>query len=174
MHTWITSVFAYQDFRIKRLVWMLKYKNARRVAKLFAPHMGRALTELVGEEERFLGAQIVLVPIPLSQKRKRMRGYNQAELLARKIVEYMPEGSCRVDTTILKKDIETTPQADIHKRSDRLKNLGQCFSVSRQPRGGETIVLVDDVTTTGATFAEARRALKEAGYRKVRALSVGH
>jgi ComF family protein len=175
MHGWITSVFAYQDFRIKRLIWMLKYRNGKRTAKILAPYMQSALVEFLGEEQLFLGARNVsLVPVPLSKKRMARRGYNQAELLAKEILTLMPDSACVLHTDILKKEKETIAQADIKKRSDRLKNLGQCFSVVRKPETGKTVILIDDVTTTGATLFEARRALKEAGYRKVYALTVGH
>lgn len=175
-HDFITSIFAYQDFRIKKLVWMLKFKNGRRVAAHFGPYLAAALEEHLGEEKLFIGAgRILIVPIPLSRGRHKKRGYNQAEELARAMLKNLPEGKYHLETKLLKKEIETTPQADIRKRSARLSNLGDCFLVLPNTFGrGQTVILIDDVTTTGATLKAARKALRAAGFKKVFALTVAH
>ena len=172
----ITSVFAYHDFRVKRLVWLLKYRNARHVAEICAPALAGALTEFLGEEHSFLGDRPILaVPIPLSKKRLRTRGYNQAELLAKEMIKLLPPGRAVLDTRLLQKIAETKPQADIKKRNIRLVNLGDCFKVFPDRRNaGELVVLIDDVTTTGATLTAARKALRAAGFAKVYALTVAH
>jgi len=176
MHPFITSVFAYQDFRIKRLVKILKYRNARRVSAIFAPALAGALTEFAGEEHLFLGGRpILLVPIPLSKKRQRSRGYNQSELLAQEALKLLPGDRFVLDAGMLKKILETKPQADIKNRRARLANLGDCYQVAEGGRGrGGAVVLIDDVTTTGATLLAARKALRAAGYAKVHALTVAH
>lgn len=176
MQSFITSVFAYQDFRIKKLIWLLKYKNARHAARIFAPALAQTLTEFLGEENLFLGnRQILLVPIPLSKKRYQKRGYNQAELLAKEIFKLLPNEHIDIETNLLKKIIETTPQADIKKKSLRLQNLGDCFEmVAGRENSGEVIVLIDDVTTTGATLLAARKVLARGGFRKVYALTAAH
>lgn len=172
-HDFITSAYAYRDPRIRQLVRLLKYKNARHAAEIFALPLAGILTELLGEEGSFLGERILLVPVPLSRGRRRSRGYNQAELLARSMLLRMPAGAVSLDSGILKKIKETEAQADIQKKSVRLANLGDCFFAERA-RGGETVILIDDVTTTGATLLAARKALRAAGYKKVLALTAAH
>lgn len=174
--SFITSVFSYNDPRVKRLVKLLKYKNTRHAAALFAPYLAEALTEFLGEERLFVSSKrILLVPIPLSKKRARKRGYNQAELLARAMIKLLPKETVVLETKILKKIVETKPQAEIKKKNIRLHNLGECFAVVPGHTGaGETVILVDDVTTTGATLAVARRALSRAGFRSVYAVTVAH
>ena len=177
-HDFITSVFAYRDFRIRALVRMLKYKNARHASAVFAPYLAAALAEFVGEEGNFLGSgPTLLVPVPLSKKRRKERGYNQAELLVRGMLRHMPKGSAVLGNDILKKVVETGKQADITKRSVRLASLGDCFRASPEKAkeyAGRTIVLVDDVTTTGATLLAAHKALRAAGFKKVHALTVAY
>ena len=175
-HSFITSVFAYHDSRVKRLIKLLKYKNARHAAEIFAVPLAASLSEFFGEEQAFLGSRnILLVPIPLSKKRMQKRGYNQAELLARGMLAHLPAEKISVDTTLLKKIIETTPQADIKKKSVRLANLGDCFCVASGRSGnGKVVVLIDDVTTTGATLIAAKRALREAGFSRIYALTAAH
>jgi competence protein ComFC len=172
----ITSVFAYRDPRIRILVRMLKYKNTRHAADVFAPALAGVLTEFLGEEGMLLGGgDVILVPVPLSRKRKKTRGYNQAELLARATLALMPGVRIRIDTNLLEKTVDTKQQADITKRSERLQNLGDCFRVvSGRTSSGETVLLLDDVTTTGATIMAARKALRAAGFHKVYAITVAH
>jgi ComF family protein len=175
MHSWITSVYAYNDFRAKRLIHLLKYKNARGGAEVLAPALADALSEFLGEEHMFLGSRkICIVPIPLSKKRMKKRGYNQAELLARKTVTLINDTNVFLETNLLKKIKETSPQAEIKNRGKRLKNLGDCFAVVRASTREEVVVLVDDVTTTGATLTAARKALRAAGFRKIYGLTVAH
>jgi ComF family protein len=176
MHGWITSVFAYNDFRVKRLIWLLKYKNTRHVASIFAPFLTASLIEFLGEEALFHGARkIVLVPIPLSKKRMAKRGYNQAELLAKGIFENSVLKNISLNTKLLQKIVETKPQADIKNRGRRLENLGDCFAVNENmTANGEVVILIDDVTTTGATVTAARKVLRAAGFRTIYALTVAH
>lgn len=175
MHSWITSVFAYGDFRVRRLVRLLKYKNARGVATVFARSLSETLLEFLGEEGLFLGSRnVLIVPIPLSQKRMAKRGYNQSELLAKKTVEQIKNDLLVLEIGLLKKIKETTPQAEIKHRGKRLENLGDCFVATQMSAGGEVVILIDDVTTTGATLMAARKALRRAGFRKVYGFTVAH
>lgn len=172
----ITSVFSYKDPRVKRLVWMLKFKNKKPVAAIVGPRMAAALAELVGEEKFFLGSgPIILVPIPLSKKRRAARGYNQAEEIARQMLKHLPGGAFVLDTRLLRKKRETKAQADIKARSARLSNLGDCFeAASDRLSKSAPLVLVDDVTTTGATLLAARKALRAAGFKNIRAVTAAH
>ncbi len=175
MHSWITSVFAYGDFRVRRLVRLLKYKNARGVATVLARSLSETLLEFLGEEGLFLGSRnVLIVPIPLSQKRMAKRGYNQSELLARKTVDQIKNDLLVLEIGLLKKIKETTPQAEIKHRGKRLENLGDCFVATQTSAGGEVVILIDDVTTTGATLMAARKALRRAGFRKVYGFTVAH
>jgi competence protein ComFC len=144
----------------------------------------------------------ILIPIPLSKKRRRERGFNQAELLCREIIKiqkknrltpdpspYQGEGCQRrgevftLATNILIKIKETEHQALIKDRNRRLKNLEGTFAVkNHRPNEkekanflkGKNIILIDDITTTGATLSEARRMLRASGARKVIAFTVAH
>jgi ComF family protein len=174
-HAFITSVFSYRDPRVRKLVRNLKYKNGRRVVSVFAPELALAVTEHMGEEQNFLSRAVLFVPVPLSKKRLHERGYNQAEALARGIIPLVGRDNIRVETRILKKTIETRPQADIKRRSERLANLDGCFSASVENcTGRETVFLFDDVTTTGATLVACRNALRKAGFRNIHAFTLAH
>ena len=133
--------------------------------------------EILGETELLRGAgRVVLVPIPLSRKRYKKRGYNQSTLLAHALCTYIP--TLTVVPYLLQKTTETIPQASMKHRRDRMHNLGNCFAVVKKVAhtvpSVTTIVLIDDVTTTGATLDRAYDALREAGYYKIYALTISH
>ena len=176
-------MYSYADQRVRRLVKLLKYKNTRHAAGVFGVPLARVLMESLGEDALFVGQRnILLVPIPLAKSRRRKRGYNQAELLARALLAHVrridPQGigmQMSVDTVLLEKIVDTKPQAEISHRVERLKNLDDCFRVvSGRVSKGEVIILIDDVTTTGATLVAARQALVYAGFLNVVALTVAH
>lgn len=175
-HPFITSLFAYRDRRINHLIWRLKYKNGRQIAKIFAEALSANLAEFLGEEEHFIGARkILLVPIPMTPLRRRRRGYNQAELLAKELHSLLQNKNIFLETKLLGKKKDTTPQAKIKNKTERLTNLQDCFSASTDRKGNsDVIILIDDVTTTGATLSAAKSALYAAGFRKIYAFTVAH
>lgn len=98
-----------------------------------------------------------LIPIPLAPKRLRVRGYNQSEVLARSLAR---EWRIPVLPEVLFRTRETPTQTALTPGT-RLANVAGAFEARRAARGA--LVLVDDVFTTGATLAEAARALEQAG-----------
>jgi ComF family protein len=123
-------------------------------------------------------ANFVVMPIPLSRRRLRSRGYNQAELIARR---FAAEMSLPLDTTTLIRTRYAKPQSDILDVAARRKNIRGVFAVTDDSSGasvaarnslrGKNIILIDDVSTTGSTFYEASLALKSAGAGKIIALA---
>ncbi len=100
----------------------------------------------------------LVIPIPLSEKRRRWRGFNQAEILAR---EFAVNFSYPL-TNGLKRIKHGRPQASLSE-TERLKNLAGAFDYAGPDLTGRTIILIDDVITTGATLNEAALALRAKG-----------
>jgi len=121
--------------------------------------------------ENFINA--LVIPAPLSKKRFRERGFNQAELLARAFIRAQG-GKLEIASNALVKTKDTPHQADLS-RSERLKNLKRCFSVVN-PRAicGRNIILVDDVITTESTMNEMKKTLRKAGAKKVIGIAIAH
>jgi len=176
---WIFPLYDYRHPPVKKALWLLKYKGKKRIAEIFAEIMyGRMLEELseLGIMENF--RKPVLIPIPLSPKRRRERGYNQAELLCLELIKInnIRHGVyLKLEKDILIKPKDTKHQARIENRSERLKNIIGSFAV-KNPEiiEGKNIILIDDILTTGATLNEARKILKRSGARKVIAFTVAH
>ena len=178
-YSFITAIFDYQNPVMRKVIWRFKYRNVCDIAMSFGERLYEEILNELGDE---LGASIrttdadsfFLVPIPLHKKRFRERGYNQSELLAREIIKCDNNKILQLETSALKRTQNTKPQAKAEKRASRFKNLFGAFTAESAIVRGKHIILIDDVTTTGATFSEARRTLLQAGARTVRAYAVAH
>lgn len=176
---WIFPLFDYRHPPIKKSIWLLKYKGKKKLASIFA----EILYDMIIEELSELSVinnfrEPILIPIPLSRKRFRERGYNQAELICRELVKInnlRHEINWKLEKDILIKIKETEHQVNIKERHDRLKNLYNSFALKNSEIiKGQNIILIDDVLTTGATLNEAKKTLKMFGARKVIAFTIAH
>jgi ComF family protein len=107
---------------------------------------------------------LLVMPVPLHPKRLRERGFNQSLLLAEKVAMTL---DAHLDFSSLKRIRHTQPQTGLGSE-ERKKNVRKAFGVSsRVAVKGRTVVLVDDVATTGSTLNECARTLRRAGCRQV-------
>ena len=114
----------------------------------------------------------VMVPVPIHWSRMQSRGFNQAELLARRMGKQLKIPVCPKGLKRVKK---TLPQKELNQQ-ERLRNLQQAFVPGVLPEGVRTVLLVDDIYTTGSTMEACAQALKSMGVEKVYGLTlcVGH
>ena len=110
----------------------------------------------------------LVVPVPLSRKRRRWRGFNQAELLARAVAQNY---GLTLDSNNLIRIKHKKPQAKLNE-IHRLANVKECFAWRGGDLNKKNIILVDDVVTTGATLNECAKVLKAAGAGQVWGLVV--
>ena len=153
------SLFRIENRLIREMIFALKYRKNTHVAKLFASALDTYLADCGL-------SNALLIPIPLSKKRRNERGFNQIEF----VLSFLDQK--QVVKNVLQKIKETAPQTTLH-RSERLQNLENAFVVSNVTSiRGKNIVLVDDVTTTGATFKEASKVLTNTGVKSVRCVAL--
>lgn len=170
------ALFDYSHLLVKEIIWHVKYKGNTRVAdKLGEILYDNILHELADLRLFEKWDNPILVPMPISDKRRLERGWNQAELLAKQVMKRDQNKMFRYLPDQLLKLRHTESQTKTRSRKERLENLTNSMGVKDEERvSGECIVLIDDVTTTGSTFVEARRALRAAGAKKILCVAVAH
>lgn len=147
----IYGAFDYHDKLTRTLVARFKYHGVTELAEVF----GRVLSVIISDKIR--DSAVFIVPIPSDLWRRLERGYNQTELLARSLNRLTGWPVMRS----LKKRYPTPSQTEL-KKKERKKNLRGSLHWRGDSLQGTTVVLVDDVTTTGSTLTEAARVLRAA------------
>lgn len=126
--------------------------------------------ELLALAEEHTLAPLILIPLPLSKERRRSRGYNQVEEIAKHAVHDL--SAITLAPNILKRVRNTPAQTGLSGR-ERRENMKGAF-LAEDVDSASTYIVVDDVITTGATLNDAVRALKAAGARDVIPLALAH
>lgn len=162
-HIYEQGMALYQYESIRMAVYRFKYGGRSEYAKFFGQDMAR-----------HMGADIhlwqvdAIVPVPIHKSRKSIRGYNQAELLAEALGEYL---HIPVEKTLLKRCKKTRPLKDLGEW-ERQNNLKKAFHITQNDVKLKTIMVVDDIYTTGSTIDACAKELKEAGVQKVYSVSL--
>jgi len=155
----------YENEIAKNLIHSLKFQYIKAAAQ----PLGNLLIQYT-EALSLPLKNFIVIPIPLSKKRLRGRGFNQAELIAKIFAEHF---ELPPETNLLVRTKNAKPQSEIKNLKERLLNVKDCFAVINQESvASKNILLIDDVITSGATLLEATAALKNAGARKIIALAV--
>ncbi len=172
----IFSVFNYKNPTTKQVVWLLKYRGIKDLAQIMArPMYELALNELADEVLFNQNKEkILVIPAPLAKKRLHQRGFNQAEEIARHFTDFDPK-NFSLETNLVVKTKETPPQVSMRNRRERLDNLKGAFCAQHKKRlKNKTIIVIDDICTTGATIEEIRKVLKKSGAKQVFGLTWAH
>ena len=109
----------------------------------------------------------IVVPIPVSKEKEKLRGFNQADIISK---YFSKRFDLQVDKSLLTRIKDKHAQHNLT-RKERFENVKGAF-VSKKEVSGKRIVLVDDICTTGATFVEASKSLYEAGALDVKCFSL--
>ncbi len=156
------AVFLYEK-GVRLSMNRLKFYNHRE----YIPFYGECLFGLYREMAPSWNAQC-LVPVPMHRKKRAIRGFDQAKLLADSLAMRCSLPVCD-DLLIRTRFSESSRKLG---RSDRRKNLRGIFRINPGIPVPESVILIDDIFTTGATMDEASRALRTAGVKRVYFLTV--
>lgn len=158
------ALFVYPS--VSASIARFKYGGRREYAAFYAACMARVLGNFI----RACGAD-ALVPVPLHKSRKQKRGYNQAEVLARELSALT---GIPVYADLIGRVKKTVPMKELS-AAQRQNNLKKAFKILRNDVKLKTIIIVDDIYTTGSTIDAVSRELKNAGVEKVYfvALAIG-
>jgi len=150
---------------LRELIHLLKYNQVRTAANV----LGRMLSEAIEDlQSLFAEEEVLVVPVPLHARKRRQRGFNQSELIARSALK-LKDAPLRfeLNPAVLERQRETKSQIGLS-RHQRRENIRGAFVVAKPVDvTGREILLVDDVFTTGTTVSECARILRRAGASKV-------
>ena len=159
------ALLPYRHSLIRALVIEAKFNRSREAFSLLGTVLAEYLAARAEDTEALAPTSVMLVPVPLGEARRRERGYNQVEEVARAAgISFEP---------LLRRTRETKPQTSLPRR-ERLRNMEGAFEVVGTIDPARTYIVIDDVTTTGATLAAAAAALRAAGAEGVSALALAH
>lgn len=153
----------YQDTLIK-IIHEFKFNNKPYIAKYLACKLGK----LIDSECDLRGADLI-VSVPLHRNKEKKRGYNQSYLLAKELSRMM---RIKLSKDALCK-IRDTESQSVKSMKERRRNIKGSFVVKNEREiKGKSVILVDDVLTTGSTVNECSRILRHAGAKKVYVITV--
>ncbi|MBM3256969.1 MAG: ComF family protein [Candidatus Liptonbacteria bacterium] len=154
----------YSDPHIRALIQGLKFRHAHAAAEVLGSLLAKYLQNVPLQLSAF-----TILPIPLSSKRERERGYNQSALLARSLQTHI---QIPILENVLVRIKHSDPQSQLEKWELRRENVREAFRVINPDLLPKSkILLLDDVTTSGATFFEAAKVLRENGARQILAIA---
>ena len=156
------AVFGY-DFVLRESSGRFKYENRREYGDFYVREMLGSCKEAVRSWNIDL-----IIPIPLHRSRRRTRGFNQAELIARKLGK---ELGIPVSADTLLRSRKTKPQKELNDQ-ERRNNLKNAFKIGKNDLEFKKILLIDDIYTTGSTIDAAASVLLDHGAEKVYFLSI--
>lgn len=176
----------YENPAPKKLIHQLKFNFMKNAAEPLGTLLARYFLSL--GETAAAYADAAVIPIPLSRKRERHRGFNQASLIARWFVRVANASSqssaylthlkhlTLLDDALIRVR-NTKPQSETASIAERKENIRGCFAVnvkSLHIPAPQSVILVDDVMTTGSTLREAADALRIAGTKNILLLAVAY
>jgi len=164
----LLAAFSYDRDLVRHAVHHYKY---RFIPELHVP-LGCWLAASLLQSD--LPVPDLIIPVPLHPRRLRWRGFNQSQLLAHAISDQLTPGfPVPVCPDVLQRQRYTLPQMGIKDKSQRRCNIEGAFAFSPGAEvQNKSILLVDDIATTGATIFECARILKEAGAKQVWAVVI--
>lgn len=119
---------------------------------------------------RFLKSYDIIMPVPIHKKRKKERGYNQSEIIAKKIAQNVPNLEFINDCLI--KKVNTVAQSSLNKWQ-RIANVKNVYIINNtQKIKNKKVIIFDDIYTTGNTVNECAKILKQANANKILVLTI--
>ncbi|NQU83684.1 MAG: ComF family protein [Parcubacteria group bacterium] len=153
----------YHNPVLRGLITNLKYNNAEELSA----QAERFILRFLNKKSFRLDNNALIISVPLHKKRLWHRGFNQADIVAKVVSSYF---NLKIKNDIIKRKEKTDEQTKIS-NEDRLINVKKAFAcVNHKEIQGRSIILVDDVYTTGATMQECARVLLEAGAKDVKGI----
>ncbi|MDP2705720.1 MAG: phosphoribosyltransferase family protein [bacterium] len=161
----------------RETIHLLKYGKIENAAEDLSILMDKYLEKIQKELAEWLTEEIILIPIPLHRQKEKERGFNQSWLLTQAVTEILsarnPDKFFSPEQKILERTKNTSSQTQCKDYGQREKNIEGSFHIKDPEKiKNKTIIIVDDVFTSGATMREAVKTIKQAGAKKIMALVI--
>lgn len=150
------ALFSYQG--VSPSIARFKYHGRREYAAFYAACMAEALGDFIRDCKAD-----AFVPVPLHKSRQRARGYNQAEVLARELSALTGVPVCG---DLVERTKKTVPMKELP-AAERQNNMKKAFKILRNDVKLDTVIIIDDIYTTGSTIDAMSRELKKAGVKRI-------
>jgi ComF family protein len=152
----LAAASSYSNERVRNLVQELKYHGQEAAAEAGAELLFQYIKDMEFNLSRYL-----IIPVPLHWSRERKRGFNQSALIAEVLGKKI---NLPVISNAVSRIRNTKPQVALKDLSERKKNVKNCFVIKKPELiRGQKIIIIDDVTTTGATLGEMARVFRKIG-----------
>ena len=159
----ILYIFKYEDV-IRDTLIKYKFQNKAYLYKTFS--------KIILKNKKmysFLKSYDIIIPVPISKKRNKQRGYNQSCLIAKEISR---SSNLKFENKCLIKQKDTIEQSRLDKKQRKINVQGAYKIINKEKLFNKNILLLDDIYTTGNTVEECARTLKQAGAKKVGVLTI--
>ena len=169
------ALFSYKNKTTEKIVKNLKNHQRPELAEIMARLMYPNFLPEISDLALFEGEKIIIVPIPASNSHMKKRFKNHSLLLAEKFVENNHKNFELCDC--LTRTRSSSPQSETRTREARIKNAENLYKVREKliPQiSGKAILIIDDITTTGATIENSKIALKKVGAGEIMAIAFAH
>ena len=166
--------FSYENKFVKDALYYIKNKKDEVNLLALCNVATDLLLEELGDLQTFdSGLDFIIISIPTSKEHVTKRGFNPSKIIAQKISELL---QIPYKDSVLEKTKNTPPQKTLS-RTKRLENVKHSMRLNRKYNNalhGKSVIVIDDIVTTGATLAEAKRELLKNGVRKVICVAMAH
>jgi ComF family protein len=155
------AAFGAYEGALRNLIHLFKYNGVRPASKVLGGLLNQTVATMA------LPDSVIVIPVPLWSGKRTARGFNQAEAIARSFIDFQTSSSIQLDTSILVRTRETASQTGLTRHQRRANVRGAFAVVNAEKIKGRSILLVDDVMTTGTTAGECARVLRRAGAQEI-------
>ncbi len=159
------ALYSFEGDLIKKLIHLLKYDYRREIGIILGEKLGEAYRKFCNFDN------FIILPVPLHHKKEKIRGYNQSLKIAEGFQKKFPNSAITTNLVIRTKN--TVSQTTLDKQG-RKKNMQNVFKINSNLNfdKNKTILIIDDLITTGSTVKSIISVLKASGYKNTFALSI--